>query len=853
MAGSMIVCGCLGGAILSNWRLQIGGSTTFWQPQTLDWPLPEDRLQFLMASFFATRVALQGDPFSHDDTRPWTQRGVWPAAWISRPESAPFVAAFRLQFALQKPEIIRLHVSADERYELFCDGVFVGRGSERGDGQCWFFESFDFGFEAGNHCFVAKVWALGEGAPFAQMSVAPGFLMAAQQAQWKSVFSTGFAPWESQLLGGHEWKSPLCAWGTGWNQRVFGARYPWGFESGAGEGWQPCPGETAASASSLPRSNAPLKLAARAGAQPETTRNHALVPAMLPPMLNQRRSDFLVRHVCDAPIPTASRPILESENLIGETQNWQDVFAAKPLEIAAHTARRVLVDLRDYFCGRFEIVTSGGHGALVRVHFAESLYDDVETWSKGQRDEIEGKFFAATWSDEDGVGDEFWPDGGDNRRFEPLWWQAGRYVEIAVQTQSEPLILQSLALLETRYPLEMESHFQSDDARLETLIPMMTRALQMCAHETYMDCPYYEQLMYVGDTRLECLVTYALTRDEALPKKALRIFEQSRLRNGLTQSRYPSRVRQIIPPFSLWWVCMAHDYALWRGDGDFVRSLLPTVRGVCDYFWSLRGENGLMSAPDGWNYVDWVKTTEAQLKYGGGDPKWRDGCAPDAAIGVSGVLNWQAVLCFKAASDLENWFGEGELEQLQKRRAQLLADSTERAFWNPARGLYCDDLRGENFSEHAQCLAITSGFVPDEKRETVAHNLMSAPDLARATIYFSHYLLETFRVLNRADKFFERLESWHDLKRDGLKTTIEMPEPTRSDCHAWGAHPLFHFFATLAGIRPVAPAFSKVEVRPMMGHLKSLHAILPHPLGEIEVKIENGVTQIRVPDGVELV
>ena len=32
----------------------------------------------------------------------------------------------------------------------------------------------------------------------------------------------------------------------------------------------------------------------------------------------------------------------------------------------------------------------------------------------------------------------------------------------------------------------------------------------MCAHETYMDCPYYEQLQYGGDTRLEILATYSL-------------------------------------------------------------------------------------------------------------------------------------------------------------------------------------------------------------------------------------------------------------------------------------------------------------------------------------------------------
>jgi hypothetical protein len=33
---------------------------------------------------------------------------------------------------------------------------------------------------------------------------------------------------------------------------------------------------------------------------------------------------------------------------------------------------------------------------------------------------------------------------------------------------------------------------------------------------------YYEQLMYVGDSRLEALITYVISTDERLPRKAVR-------------------------------------------------------------------------------------------------------------------------------------------------------------------------------------------------------------------------------------------------------------------------------------------------------------------------------------------
>ncbi|MGK4456111.1 hypothetical protein, partial [Klebsiella pneumoniae] len=69
--------------------------------------------------------------------------------------------------------------------------------------------------------------------------------------------------------------------------------------------------------------------------------------------------------------------------------------------------------------------------------------------------------------------------------------------------------------------------FRSDDDRIANLMPLMDRVLQMCAHETYFDCPFYEQLMYIGDTRLETLATYVSTDDDRLPRKALRMFAAS--------------------------------------------------------------------------------------------------------------------------------------------------------------------------------------------------------------------------------------------------------------------------------------------------------------------------------------
>jgi len=71
-----------------------------------------------------------------------------------------------------------------------------------------------------------------------------------------------------------------------------------------------------------------------------------------------------------------------------------------------------------------------------------------------------------------------------------------------------------------------------------------------------------------------------------------------------------------------------------------------------------------------------------------------------------------------------------------------------------------------------------------------------------------------------------------------LTTWAENPEPTRSDCHAWSAHPNFDLLATVAGIEPAAPGFREVAIEPHLGPLKQLKATLPHPAGDIIVSYQ---------------
>ena len=736
-------------------------------------------------------------------------------AWITPPQppSPPEVTAYRLQVDLPQADRVRVHVSADERYLFHVDGQRVGRGPERGSDRAWFYETYDLDLAAGPHTLVALVWRLGEIGPLAQVSLAGGFLLEAEGPHGE-LLSTKSAAWETKPVNGVRFSLPegvrYVAWFVEPIQITDGATYPWGIETGDGEGadgWEPAVAR---------REDVAFPFGIHAA--------HELQPARLPAQMAVARHAGRVRHVSAAAWSDPQSILIADADLPAETAVWQSLLdGSAPLVIPPHSHRQVVLDLEQYYCAYPRVRVSGGRGSRLTVGWAEALYLDPSGQAKGQRDEVAGRTFIALCRD------EFLPDGGAARLFEPLWWRAGRFVALLIETADQPLTLEGFDLLETRYPLEMDSRFSSSDPRLDGVMPVALRGLQMCAHETYMDCPYYEQMMYVGDTRLEALTTYVISADDRLPRKAIELFGLSRLPDGLVQARYPSRDVQIIPPFALWWVGMVHDYALWRGDREFIAGLLPGVRAVLDGFLAHVNAESLLKAPDGWNFTDWIAD-------------WPLGVPPDGFAGISGLLNWHLVYILGLAIRLEEWMGERLLAQRWQDWRNAIAAASKVAFWDESRGLFADDLSHTRFSEHTQCLALLSGALSSEQSARTAQNLLNDAALTRTTVYFNHYLFETYRLLHQPEAFLARMGLWFDLPAQGFKTTPEQPEPTRSDCHGWGAHPLYHYFASLLGIRPAAFGFDQVEIAPMPGPLTHLSGQMAHPRGWIEADLhfENG-------------
>src|SRR5271165_1306132 len=270
-------------------------------------------------------------------------------------------------------------------------------------------------------------------------------------------------------------------------------------------------------------------------------------------------------------------------------------FPESPVTVPANAHIRILLDRATLTTAYPELTTSGGSGAHIRETYTEALYDSEQ--KRGNRNEVGNRQAL-------GLYDEFLPDGGPNRVFMTLWWRVWRYLELDIETADEPLQLNSMRAYFTAYPFTEQAQFQSSDAQLSQIWELCWRSARLDAHETYMDTPYWEQLQYVGDTRIQALISYGVTGDDRLARQAMEAYRNSLIPEGLTQSRYPSSLTQIIPPFSLLWIGMLHDFWEYRGDEAFVSSLLPGTRGVLDWFAARQRPDGLLGRIEWWPLVD---------------------------------------------------------------------------------------------------------------------------------------------------------------------------------------------------------------------------------------------------------
>jgi hypothetical protein len=729
---------------------------------------------------------------------------AWKASWITHPTAPlrePIVLHFRRTLTLGSiPATYMVRVSADNRFILFVNGARVGDGPARGDLTHWHYERFDLAplLKPGENLIAATVWNFGVYAPIAQMSDRTAFLLESE-ATGDADISTPKG-WQVEIENGHRpvdrstvtFKQYMAA---GPGEELDASKYDWTWNSpsASGPAWV-SPGD--------PMRDSIYPGTGHAHSADATGDNPwGLLPDSLPHMEYAS---------------TSSGQIVSMDDISNEQPGLAH-FPEQPAILPANGHFHLTLDRKTLTTAYPQLTVSGGKGARIKLTYAEALYD--KDMHKGDRDAVEGRSAL-------GLTDSFLPDGGDHRTFEPLWWRAWRYLDLDITTADQPLTLESLKAQFTAYPFEERAKLETKDPDLDKIWEISWRTARLDAHETYMDTPYWEQLQYVGDTRIQALISYTVGGDDRLGRQALEAFNNSRLSEGITRSRYPSSLPQNIPTFSLLWIGMLHDYWMYRPDPAPIKASMEGTRSVLGWFEQYERPDGLLEKLPWWSFVDWVSTGEIPTYSASNES-------------CSTTLEYLGALA--DAADLEKAFGEQNIAAQYRDRASHVRSGLYSQCWSADRKLLADNPDKKNFNQQANILAVLYDVVPKDQQAAVLNQVLAiepgtAPNgVLSASYYFRFYLARALEHAGMADEYLRSLDPWRKLLPLHFSTWPEIPGDTRSDSHAWTSHPIYDLLTLVAGIEPSSPAFATVRIAPHLGNLPSLTADFPHPLGPINL------------------
>jgi hypothetical protein len=725
----------------------------------------------------------------------------WKALWIAvpgEPEHDYGVYKFRNVIDLAvKPDSFIVHVSADNRYKLFVNDSLVSHGPARGELFHYNFETIDLApyLKAGKNIVAALVWNFGNHRAEAQISFRTAFILQGNSTQeeilntskkWKCIRDTSYAPLKPDLI--HTFYVSGPGEQIDFNQAIAG----WTSAAYVDTGWK----------------NASEIFAGLPKGVFEWTNGWMLVPRPIPQMeLTPQRL-------------TSTR----SANGIVVPKNFPSDKTS--FTIPSNKKITLLLD-QGFLTNAYPVLQfSNGRNSEINLRYTEALYkiENTSDWraekQKGNRNEIEGKRFV-------GVRDQLISNGSVNQSFTTLAWRTFRYVEIQIETKEDPLTINDFYGVFTGYPFKMEATFDAKNPELAKMMDVGWRTARLCAVETYMDCPYYEQLQYIGDTRIQALVSLFNSGDNLLVRHAINQLDYSRMAEGITLSRYPSIHAQEIPTFSLFWIGMLHDYWMYQPDSNFVKGKLPGSRQVLNFFQRYQQSDGSLKDAPYWEFTDWAEAKG-----------WYRGTAPVGKNGYSAALDLQLCWAFQLVAAMEEALGMQEYARQYKDAAALLKQTILKKYWSPSKQLFADTPEQDLFSQHTNTLAILTGVITGGEASALMQKILTDRSLTQATIYFKYYVHQAVAKVGLGNRYLDLLRDWRDQLANGLTTWAEISDHnnSRSDCHAWGASPNVEFFRIVLGIDSDAPGFRKIKIKPHLGSLTQAMGKMPHPNGDIAVR-----------------
>jgi hypothetical protein len=710
---------------------------------------------------------------------------IWSSAWSDTNDQVPTFVYFRKQIIVNEiPKQWNIRISADNRYKLYINQHFVTEGPIKGDKQTWYYDTINISpfmrvgvnvisvvvlrypteLNLRNHSLFRTKY------PF--LYVSDDYKQISSSFGWKCKIASDITLTKEKFI-----PAPLHI-----NENATTSQQFFGWQSIAfnDQGWdEPCSYEE--------------------GDFNKAISPYNLLPSNIP---NQQHSDHNFEDVYH---------IRRPQNDIEVYRGWSGLIEKDvPTVIPANVKQIVELDAGELMTGYLKFAFEGGTKAEITITCAESYgqKNPAELLPvKGDRTDCQnGTIF--------GNEDHYYVGGYGSRElaevYETFWFRTFRYVKLEIRTGEEPLKLKQLSYISTGYPLDVKMQVRTDNSELNSIWDISLRTLKRCMHETYMDCPYYEQLQYTMDSRSEILFTYNISGDDRLARRCIDDFARTQRYDGMLQASAPSIRPNIIPGFSIYYIMMIYDHMMYFGDKKLVQQYYPVIEKILNFFRTHINDMGLVENLGGlhkdnkyWSFIDWT-------------PEWQQTEGVPTAI-KDGPLTMESLLFIyglqhaqKIAHFLNKISDEREFIELSESVKEAVNKYCYRD------GLYRDGPTNNNVCVHTQVFAILGDVVTNVKSaQKLLYDTVSNSAYPQCSVSMSYYLFRAFEKVGIYNETSKLWAPWRKMLHDNLTTCVENYTDQRSDCHAWGSIALYELPIVMLGIHPTAPGFKSARINPI--------------------------------------
>lgn len=724
---------------------------------------------------------------------------MWLPCW--QQDSQPEFVYFRGRLVLnQLPQSLFLRITADSRYKLYVNGKFVEMGPARGNQDVWYVDAVE----------IASYLALGENIlsvivlhyPYENWNgncgifrtPTPGlFVQSEAEISWKCCSNEHI-----RIISENPYFAPLQIYEQTVGNPFFARWMQAGYDDNE---WH------------VPRFYQHVQLTA----------------ALCPEKLLPRTIPFLYRK---------SRKFLHPLD-----QEWT---------VPAHSTFSVDLDAGELMTGYLRLHFKGGAGARITILQSECYAGEIIPNADPYKSLPEKRNRADNSLNLYGYTDTYYVAGFDGESYEPFWFRTFRYIRLSVKTGNTSLTISSFDYEETGYPLEVATKVETSDPTMTGIWDISERSLRRCMHESYEDCPFYEQLQYAMDTRSQILYTYAVSADPRLAFKAMDDFTHAVRSDGMINCSFPNFETNVIPGFGIYYIGMVYDYMMYFGDKKRIAGYLPTIDGLLHFFHNHLNEHGLVEKVGDvngsgryWSFIDWAAGWHETT----GVPP----CTNQGPLTMESLLYIMGLQYAAAIFDYMEQPDKAANYQKQAAQVQIAVNH----FCIGENGFYQDGPGVEMYSQHAQVFAVLTDTVSLKMGTVLLEETLLHPEkYEQCSVAMMYYL---FRAVEKCGLYHytDRLwDIWREMLKNNLTTCAEDAIMSRSDCHAWGALALYELPSVILGVRPGKPGYDEILISPRTEILDWARGTVITPKGEVRVAWEKNESGIRLqmdgPEGVPI-